>query len=565
MEIYRFLGGYFMSFSELAIRGKEIVLKVGKVFSKNAPKLERGLTEFKGNSKLAKELEGIKFREPLKVDTPEFKLNSLKSNPINTRVMTKSDLAKQMASIKVNGAAVLDKSTIKNYIKTMIKNNPNFNIEELSKMLNELNPEALKKYESEIFGTLISSRNPVVPSEFLARKFNYKAELSTKFDDSSCQDKIKDLFNSITSEEQLNFAKKLTDNNVTISYLKNVIDMTSNDKVLQDIATKIKANPGYSDGDDLCYCIELAKKSPENLEKMQFLISKAGNIKDTDLIKLMNAKDLTVEKLRFKNIFKQLDKHRSGLNLPVIEGDRKATLNLRMKICQSEFNNYYQTCLKIAGGDKEKAINMLAKKVANNLGMKKIVLSFDGEALARTDKGELPWDIEKIEDEHLKQLFAINNSLFSEAGYKPGEIAGFIYPGHGSGFGNYWGNHTMGVYDFIDANFKAGDKVLVETCDFAMPSLGKSECMATAKQVIAHGHGYSYIEPKKYPIWENFWTEEQSRIFNPEELVGENEELNQLLKKHGYQRTKKADGNYWIEFSDEYLTKLGKSRENLWD
>lgn len=273
----------------------------------------------------------------------ELKTNTT-SKPIAAK---KPELIKQMESIKdSNGVAILDRKTISNYIKMMEKN-PNFKIEELSQMLNEIEPGVLKKYEREIFGMLTSSGNPVAPSEFLARKFNYRAELDAKFDSYMDQGRIKELFDSITSNDQLNFVKKLSENNVHICYLKDVFEAASDDLRLQDLASKIKASPGYSDGRELHSLLEMAKISPESLEKMEYIVSNVESITDTDMVTLMRTtKDLTLEKLK--------------------EGDTLSSLLPSPKKYIQDFLDMYYSCNRHGSKYDLAKDNLLANVNENN-------------------------------------------------------------------------------------------------------------------------------------------------------------------------------------------------------
>lgn len=450
-----------------------------------------------------------------------------------------------------NSSTILSKSDIKKFIKKTTETNPDFNIAGFYEMLNELSPNNLKKYQNKIFQEL-ASNNSVSPTT-IAKKFNFLAELDKNPSDSLFCDKIEDLCNAIKSEEQLNLAKNLHGNNVFFPYITDIIKLTSGNKALQDIAINIKPDPG-SGGYDLLSCIKLAKKSPENLEKIKFIVSKTENIQETYALKLMNRDDLTLEKIKEESIDSLLPKSEKELTASAEDKNRT-------NIGWSEFKKYYdETCLKLSEGDKEKAINLLAEKVGEIIGIKKIILSFNGRALA--DEGELPLTIEEIEKRHVDQLFSMIDA-FQQSKYKAGEIAGFIYPGHSEGFGKLWGNETINnFYKFIDENFEPGEKVLLETCDWAMPAQGGHSCIGTAKLVIAHQHGLCYVEPEYHACWIDFGKRLHSRVFSREELVGENEEVNALLKSKGFQRTWR-NGNWWIEFSDEYLAKLGKKREDL--
>lgn len=264
------------------------------------------LTEGISTTKIIKEKEASLKNTAIE-EHNTFKTNAdeeLKTNAVNKPIaMKKPELIKQMESIKNrNGVAILNPSDIPDIIQKIKKNNHHFNISKFSQMLNEITPETFEKYNNDIFRSLIDGENP---SELLAKKFNFKTELDTKYnDDSLNRDRIKDLFNSIKSKEQLNFAKKLSENNVHISYLKDILEVASDDMRLQDIALKIKTTPGYSDGQNLCPLLKLAKQSPECLEKLKFITSKMIEIDDDqarDFVERIDDKTLKIIKER--NIF----------------------------------------------------------------------------------------------------------------------------------------------------------------------------------------------------------------------------------------------------------------------
>ncbi|MEI7474924.1 MAG: hypothetical protein WCK67_09120 [bacterium] len=212
---------------------------------------------------------------------------------------------------------------------------------------------------------------------------------------------------------------------------------------------------------------------------------------------------------------------------------KKAELNEKMKTYPG-FVQYFERCLEKTHGDKAKALELLSRKVAKNHGFEKIILDMQGPL----DNHDLSFD--NILKMRLEDLYAINGQGYSfSKRYKAGDIKALITPGHGCGFGENW----MGVYKYVDQNFKPGDKILVSTCDNLMPSHG-TRPITSSKLVIAHQHGNRYIEPESYKLF-------GGKTYTNEELLGENEELSQKLKELGYKRTKRADGNYWIELLED--------------
>lgn len=221
---------------------------------------------------------------------------------------TEDELVKQLSSFKDSkGKSVLKKDDIKFYLKDIKAKNPNFDTVRFSRMLNNLMPETFSKYKDDIFHELrhgnidtgkgidgYENAKPAIPSEFLAEKYNFRYELDDSERHARFSNNNKDLCDFISSKEDLEFAKQMTNNKTNASYTRQILEIAGDNNELKACAGKIKADSSMG-GYDLVACVKKAKKNPETYDAFKHLsktFAKKESTYDTHISQFLDNQQL---------------------------------------------------------------------------------------------------------------------------------------------------------------------------------------------------------------------------------------------------------------------------------